>query len=995
MSLSIYHRRVAPSANTPQRTNENRNTRERSSVVITPSQSKKPTLRDFAAFLANPGKIRKLNEGKKRSLPDGYANARDTELDDFLNALDLDVTQPLRAEDLTAADIKYPTDWIGATPLHVAARYRDVAVLEKLLTKVSNPEEALNQRDAQGLTVRAWADRRTGSRSKKAAVNKLLNQYYLRRGVNDTETTPAHQYTSAPGRDSGSSSVSHVGKQALHAFIAFLANPGQLRKAPKERHTMMPEAYAEARNAELDAFLKARSIAIIQPLREEDLIASGIKYPTDWVGATPLHIAARYRDAAVLAALLRKVPDPLSAVNLVDTGGRTVRDWANDYAGSAVKKSAVQDVLDRYEAKTGAEMKKAPLPNATRDTGPATDIASQPALMSRENVGSEAHQLSSACTAELKKINELLNEHHLFYEQIKKTYKPPKTIPQSIRDCVSNCALFVQMAGDIRGRVSDDNLLDTLKSLQKVSQLLENNLCNMHSMLPTLTETVTHESTGEAKQPVAENNDTPSAQITEPPTHYTTMQDCENELAGIRDFIGRYNATEKDIDAALLSAARKKALHAGLGDLKPQIVEATHIRDKALKNPETSPQALDQLKSIAAKLKKDLDNSRKALWKAINSRPELSPNVTLFVTQSQSSRRNSMLKRVSAFRTLRRDTGQREENVRQDIRGLLNKRAEYREKLDALKPQFARLWVSSQYLGPLKDNILLIDAALVGMDWDAVLESANHDDLARLNEALAAQDKAFETHIDHLVHQYDLLSQLQESLTDDDALKKLVNDVIGKIERHFAPIDHASKAMSSLPTDLYRETRQSLRRLAEPIKKTLPRETIAMLASVYPNWRSSQSDEGSDAISIELRSVCVKLVQDVIPALGNLYSDPATRSYPQQMAACEKALLQVAKATECVEEARLSLEAEATQMRGKSLSDVREHPLYSSMHTLIASIDLSLKSKISAIANGATPDDRRLAIEALSVTAQKSCEELEELATSFNRMREFVTIGSP
>lgn len=138
-----------------------------------------------------------------------------------------------------------------------------------------------------------------------------------------------------------SSSASSKPEPRLRDFVAFLANPGPLPKAAEE-HKL---DYQAMRNNRTRAFRDELGSRVGTKLGPEYFSRFKEKYVNEWKGATPLHIAARYRDAAVLRELLVS-KDAIAALNATDDSGRTVLDWAELRPASTKRDNTLKILRD-------------------------------------------------------------------------------------------------------------------------------------------------------------------------------------------------------------------------------------------------------------------------------------------------------------------------------------------------------------------------------------------------------------------------------------------------------------------------------------------------------------------------------------------------------------------------------------------------------------------------------------------------------------------------
>lgn len=143
------------------------------------------TISDLGAFLASPGGSHHTDR-----MSENYVRSREEELLLFCKHLFTQFSKPLRAEDLVRVRGEQRTEWIGATPLHIAAEYRSPSVLRQMLESTPEVHSALRQQDLNGLTVLDWAKRRPKGNSRTAILG-ILQGYGIECGTEAPTTKKA------------------------------------------------------------------------------------------------------------------------------------------------------------------------------------------------------------------------------------------------------------------------------------------------------------------------------------------------------------------------------------------------------------------------------------------------------------------------------------------------------------------------------------------------------------------------------------------------------------------------------------------------------------------------------------------------------------------------------------------------------------------------------------------------------------------------------------
>lgn len=163
----------------------------RTEVRMTPRTRR---LCQFVRFLVNPGGIQRVSADRFAALPKEYAKSRNDELATFLDKDVIDVTKKLDTGDLNYLKAKYVQEWRGATPLHIAARHRNVHMLTRLLQQIPKHQRqrTLNQPDSKGRTVLDWALERSDGKKTDAVLEKL----YRLGALTSSQLTASSQYYS-------------------------------------------------------------------------------------------------------------------------------------------------------------------------------------------------------------------------------------------------------------------------------------------------------------------------------------------------------------------------------------------------------------------------------------------------------------------------------------------------------------------------------------------------------------------------------------------------------------------------------------------------------------------------------------------------------------------------------------------------------------------------------------------------------------------------------
>ena len=220
----------------------------------------------------------------------------------------------------------------------------------------------------------------------------------------------AATYQTVETRGAADSKARLKPRTRLCQFVRFLANPGGIQKVSADRlATTLPNEYAKLRNDELAAFLNKDDIDVTKKLDAADLKYLKARYAQEWRGATPLHIAARHRNAHVLTRLLQQVPkhQRQRALNQPDSKGRTVLDWALERSDGK-KTDAVLEKLYRLGSLTSSQLSAGQHPWHAGD--PANDSAAAALLSQAKSDPPSVRRLSMQDRRLIDRIEMLLDD---------------------------------------------------------------------------------------------------------------------------------------------------------------------------------------------------------------------------------------------------------------------------------------------------------------------------------------------------------------------------------------------------------------------------------------------------------------------------------------------------------------------------------------------------------------------------------------------------------
>lgn len=256
----------------------------------------------------------------------------------------------------------YKEAWEGSTVFHVAARYRDPAVLKTLLSNLPEDqrEHELNQRDKDGATVLDWAERRRDDKSEKmvkllvdngAKTSFSLGSKQLKQAMSTldkawTQLDPLTRNDTTLRNDLKAACENFVSVEStIRSLDEGLQNVlSKLSTAQIADKETCQRAYAEYIQESCATLSKLLSVVQnCEPaaaMTEEEMRAAGFTDDSSesagpWKGSTAVHEAARYSEPSRLEELLTPMSarERAKAITKRDGMGMTAFDWANARPG--------------------------------------------------------------------------------------------------------------------------------------------------------------------------------------------------------------------------------------------------------------------------------------------------------------------------------------------------------------------------------------------------------------------------------------------------------------------------------------------------------------------------------------------------------------------------------------------------------------------------------------------------------------------------------------